>query len=76
MTALDPERRVRLLYAFGHLVGSFAVGDPHAADSGALADEVLIETGFSDTEREVIEALAEEVARWEDDRLAGPGGAP
>jgi hypothetical protein len=58
----EPELKARLIYAFGHLVGSFNPEDPHHGDSADLADDVMNEIGLTDSEREVVRDLAEHVA--------------
>lgn len=54
--------RSKLIYAFGHLVASHNPEDPHHADSGDLADDVLRDMGLSEVEMDQIEAIAEHVA--------------
>lgn len=58
---LAEETRGRLLYAFGHLVSSHDVEDPHHADSGELAMEILEET-FTPSMILAVRELAEHVA--------------
>ena len=53
--------RERVLYAFGHLVGSYGT-DAHAADSGDEGQTVLRDEGLSDAEIEIVHIIAEDVA--------------